>query len=393
MRFVALPPVRRPVPFNRRSPTSALAMSRFFGNRPMTLYGSGTAALAAAFARCAARASHSMPEVILPAYGCPDLISACAYASVFPRLVDLSPSNWSYDFDALSEHVSSRTIAIVAVNLLGLGDGTPALAEFCRRRGLALIQDSAQFLPRKPMEWPGDYVILSFGRGKPMNLLTGGALIESVVDNVSATPTARLSVRNRLLATRAAALAFNVITRPHPYWALSHLPGLGLGRVAYKPLRDANSLPESAWRRIDSAFEQYQEQQSYSRELWESAVTEWESFGIIPLLGSTPQTPMELLRLPLLAPDRIARDAIVESLTRAHLGASRFYAADLPHLPQIPETVRCQGPFPNAEDLADKLFTLPTHNLVCEDTVQATSRLVKMSTRSKCERLVGRPSH
>lgn len=393
MRFIALPPVRRPVPLIRRSPTSARAMSRFFGNRRMTLYGSGTAALAAAFARCAARAKNSMPEVILPAYGCPDLIAACVFASVFPRLVDLSPSNWSYDFDALSKQVSSRTIAIVAVNLLGLGDGTPALAEFSRQRGLALIQDSAQFLPREPMEWPGDYVVLSFGRGKPMNLLTGGALIESVLNNFSATPSARPSVRNRLLATRAAALAFNVMTRPHPYWALSHLPGIGLGRVAYKPLRGGNPLPESASRRIDSAFEQYQGRQSYSREIWSSAVTEWKSFGIVPLLGSAPQTPMELLRLPLLAPDRIARDAIVENLTGVHLGASRFYATDLPHLSQIPEIVRCQGPFPNAEDLADKLFTLPTHSLVPEDAVQAATQLIKMSTRPKCKRLVGRPSH
>ncbi|EQD44744.1 DegT/DnrJ/EryC1/StrS aminotransferase, partial [mine drainage metagenome] len=205
--------------------------------RPITLYASGTAALARALARCAARATVGAPEAILPAYGCPDLVAACVHASVHPRLVDIAASGWAFDTDGLLGSLSSRTVAIVSVNLLGIPDGTLGLTDLCRRRGIALIQDSAQFLPRQPIEWPGDYVILSFGRGKPLNLLHGGALIEpmsAIADSMS--HPASDSFRDRLVNSSAAGLAFNFLTRPHPYRLLSCLPGTGLGQVDYKPL-------------------------------------------------------------------------------------------------------------------------------------------------------------
>ena len=177
MKFSSLPPVRRAVPLKRGKAATRISMEQFFADRRITLYASGTAALSRAIAECAVKTAASAPEVILPAYGCPDLVAACVHASVFPRLVDVAPSGWSYDAQGLETSVSSNTVAIVAVNLLGLGDSAADLHKFCQTKRISLIQDSAQYLPRASIEWPGDYVVLSFGRGKPMNLLHGGALI------------------------------------------------------------------------------------------------------------------------------------------------------------------------------------------------------------------------
>ena len=384
MKFMALPPVRRPVPLIRGHTPTALTMGRFFHNRPITLYGSGTAALAGALARCAARARIEVPEVILPAYGCPNLVAACMRASIVPRLVDVAATNWSYDLGALSRSLSANTVAVVAVNLLGLGDGTPDLGELCRKSGDALIQDSAQFLPRGPIAWPGDYVVLSFGRGKPMNLLTGGALVDCLTGDDWAAPSGKYSARHTMLANPAAALAFNVLTRPRPYWVLSQLPGSRLGRVVYKELlTDTSPLSHGAWARINAAFGEYQKQPSYARRLWDSAIDEWKALGILPLEGPTPEIQMEPLRLALLAPNRAARDDILSRLTRAHLGASRFYGTTLPRVCRVPECVRCQGPFPNAEALADRLFTLPTHSLVTEETVRTAITQIRMWRMSR----------
>lgn len=361
-------------------------MRAFFGGHPITLYSSGTAALAQALARCAARSSVTAPEVILPAYGCPNLVSACIHASVRPRLVDVARSIWSYDSEKLTQAVTNRTIAIISVNLLGVDAGTPELLSFTRQRGLALIQDSAQFLPRDRIAWPGDYIILSFGRGKPLNLLFGGALI----DTVDATPIhpdfATPAIRERLLSTKVAALAFNLATRPHLYWFMSRIPGLGINRAIYKELRNSSPLGGDPWYRIDTAFSAYRSEQSYRRQLWEDAQREWEAFGIRPLRGPSPDSSAEPLRLALLAPNEVNRDEIVSRLSRANLGASQFYANTLPNITHIPEIVRHQGPFPNAELLAQTLFTLPTHTLVTDEIVQKTSIQIRRWRISTCRK-------
>lgn len=211
-----------------------------------------------------------------------------------------------------------------------------------------------------------------------MNLLTGGALIDSFDNSEPKTPSARFSVRDRILASSAAALAFNVLTLPHSYWVLSQLPGTGLGRVVYKSLRNSSPLPKEAWGRVNAAFTEYQKQQSYSREIWTPALAEWQAFGILPLQGPTSQLQFEPLRLPLLAPDLRGRDEIIAKLNCVHLGASPFYGTTLPHVSHVPEHVRTQGPFPNAKALADKLFTLPTHKLVTEEEVRATMEQMRL---------------
>lgn len=358
-------------------------MEQFFGNRQITLYASGTAALAQAMATCASRSPVRTPEIIVPAYGCPDLVAACVHASVYPRLVDTAPSQWAYDLEALKSSLSPDTVAIVAVNLLGLGDGSNELIRLCRERRIPLIQDSAQYLPREGTDWPGDYVVLSFGRGKPLNLLHGGALISPFGDRASLSgPPARYCKKDRLLSSRAAAIAFNTLTRPAIYGALSALPGTGLGEVIYAPLLNPYPLPDRAWRQVGIAFELYRQTPSYRRDIWASTVREWYELGIIALGCPGCPFPAEPLRLALLAPDRDGRDALVQNLNRAGLGASRFYGADLTRIAAIPEIVRCQQPFPNASSLADRLFTLPTHGLVSAGTVRATGDVVLAWHRS-----------
>lgn len=359
-------------------------MERFFGNRKITLYASGTAALAQAMASCASRSSVKAPEIILPAYGCPDLVAACAHASVYPRLVDVAQSVWSYDLDALKSSLSDNTVAIVAINLLGLGDSSAKLISLCNDRKIPLIQDSAQYLPRESIDWPGDYIVFSFGRGKPLNLLHGGALISPLRDTAPP-PVGPIdhAARIRLLSSRAAAVTFNVLTRPAIYRILSALPGTGLGDVTYKPLANPAPLPEHAWRQVATAFALYRQKQSYRRNVWTAALEEWPALGIVALAGPDSSLPSEPLRLPMLAPDRAARDMLVDRLNGAGLGASHFYGTDLTKVAGIPEMVKNQRPFPNASALADRLFTLPTHTLVNVHTVRATREVMLAWYRSQ----------
>ena len=84
--FYQLPPVGNRLCLNTINDASVqpfltLAASRF--------YQSGTAALAAAISAAKLLKNKNYPEVILPAYACPDLVSAAVFAGVKPVLVDL----------------------------------------------------------------------------------------------------------------------------------------------------------------------------------------------------------------------------------------------------------------------------------------------------------------
>ena len=148
MRLLSLPPIRRPVPLARGKPQEGYqSVRRFFGDREVVLFESGTAALAVAIAECRAQREVSNPEVLLPAYGCPDLIAACLHASVWPRLVGPERNTWGYDPGALRETLSSQAVAIVAVNLLGVGDGAVRILSIARGANVLRIQVSASIRP------------------------------------------------------------------------------------------------------------------------------------------------------------------------------------------------------------------------------------------------------
>ncbi len=85
----------------------------------LLLLNSGTAALSLAMTIAAGSAEASSPEVILPAYGCPDLLAAAYYAGLRPVLADIQAASPRYQQAALETAITGDTVAIVAVNFLG----------------------------------------------------------------------------------------------------------------------------------------------------------------------------------------------------------------------------------------------------------------------------------
>lgn len=382
-----LPPVRRPVSARRVS--SALADERiraWSGGRRVRFFGSGTQSLAVALMAARHGLQSDRPEAIIPAYGCPDLVAVCEFAGVRAVLVDTARGRWGYDLAALRSACGARTVAIVAVNLCGTGDQIGAVREIARCHGVPVIQDSAQYLPTAPQPtWHGDYVVLSFGRGKPLNLLGGGALLlpeGSEFSDAAVAPRPR-SLRDRMLrmakTSAAARLAFNSITHPSLYGIAAALPGLGLGQTRYSPLTGIQQDDGLLQRRFAAELPVFQSRSGYSLAPWRECLSEWQRLGVTELRAadSEGEAPGPKLRLPLLAPDRERRDRIVQRLDRAGLGASPFYAVALNRVAGVPSYIADTGPFPNADDLSGRLFTLPTHSAVEPRHVEDADRIVR----------------
>jgi dTDP-4-amino-4,6-dideoxygalactose transaminase len=359
-------------------------LDTMFPGKAVRVCGSGTQALAMALLDAkAARPSVSMPEVILPAYGCPDLVAASVYAGVRPRLVDTARGQWGYDLVRLPAALSESTVAIVAVNLLGTGDQAFELCKIAAAHGVALIQDSAQHLPQDfSAPWLGESVVLSFGRGKPLNLLRGGALLHAPARAsalASLQARAMTGLKQSPAVRRLESLAFNFATDPRVYGLSRKLLGGSVGRTQYKPLEALEDGSPGFIAEVESALAGYRQDAGYDAGIWSAASRVWSGVGIEPLSCASAQAKagMLRLRLGLLARNRRIRDEIVAALDSKGLGATAMYGESMEKLEGVPPEISSQGPFPNAADLAGRLFTLPTHSGVTHAAVQLTQATLR----------------
>ena len=178
-------------------------------------------------------------EVIIPAYACPDPVSAALYAGAKPVLIDLEINSPFPSCEQVLAKIRPCTIAIVAINFMGLQGNALQLKQICKSKGLAFIYDCAQWFPAENgYIWPGDFNIISFGRGKPVSLLHGGAVIFDDREAENALPELPLVKGNWIynLIQAIKVRVYNFMAQPIIYRFASQLPGLNVGQTLYKPL-------------------------------------------------------------------------------------------------------------------------------------------------------------
>jgi hypothetical protein len=207
----------------------------------------------------------------MPAYGCPDLVAATVFAGAKPLFVDTVDRGIVLDVERLEEILIAEQdlIAIIGVDLFGLSERWAELRKLANKHGLVLIQDCAQSLQDRN-KWrngfSGDIAIFSFGRGKPLYLQGGGALIATGHASGELRNSLALQYRNTEKAepwfSAAHAVAYNIALEPHLYSLLARILGDALGKTVYKPLHQLQRAPGSFERLAKAAIERYWETHS-----------------------------------------------------------------------------------------------------------------------------------
>ncbi len=353
------------------------ALCDYLGVRRVWLYSSGRAALTVAL-RGLAAARPERRQVVLPAYTCYSVAGAVARAGLTVRLVDLIDGTFEIDPEALARVTGPETLALIAPHLLGYPMDLHPFREVATEHGACLIDDAAQALGARlggrPCGAGGDIGILSFGRGKPLTTLGGGALVCDNPELISLLEPSAHDVGSpgRLASTMAAAQAgiYTQLLHPRIYWLPSRLPFLKIGQTKFEtdfPIRNMPAfkfgLLRGALRRLDMVNER--------RRL----TAERLDRGLAGLAGSTPiAAPSNgfsfYLRYPLLLPDGAAVDRAIAALRDAGVSAGRLYPRPLNHVPEVADCSPDHGgEFPHAERLARCLLTLPTYPHVDAGTV------------------------
>jgi dTDP-4-amino-4,6-dideoxygalactose transaminase len=361
--FYQLPPVGNPVCLSPGHATGAALNDAFSPYSPRYL-ASGTAALAAAVVAAIRLKSAADPEVILPAYGCPDLVSAVLHAGARPVLVDLVPDRPWMDLEQVSACINPATVAIIAVSLLGIPERMDGLGTLARESSVLLIEDSAQSFPQDGdmSFWSGDLVVLSFGRGKPVSLLGGGAVLYRDSRLGSLLPDAAAQGGNSVVAFRTQAILYNLMLSPRLYWVPQGLPFLNLGETRYHTLDRIQAMDEPRIGLLPANIEAYRRRSDRARETM-AGLVERGAMGTalidLPAACGTPQ-PRRLLRYPLLI-ERAERGRVYAELMRRGLGASIMYQVILPEVVGLEALFADAGEFPVARSFAARLLTLPLY--------------------------------
>lgn len=375
-----LPPAGDPIDAAERRFAQGLAdperalrdgLRAWLGAGEIQLFASGRAALCALLAGLASRSGRR--EVVIPAYCCFSVPAAAVAAGLRVRLVDVD-ARGRIDAQALAKLPLDDAAAIVVGNLFGIAEPVAPWRELAARAGAALVDDAAQSFGAHASDGRagarGDAGLLSFGRGKPLSGLGGGALVWRGGPAPCRAPATPSPDRR---GARLRALAWGAALDPRVFRWLAALPGLHIGETRFETdfARggiDGASLVLAAARLAHAdalATRRAQRAEALAAALRER--TRW-----LPLVAGAGARAVHP-RLAVLAPDAGARAHALARLARAGLGASPFYPSALGAIPALRAQLAGPAEQPGAEDFAARVVTLPTHEGV---------------TGSACERIV-----
>jgi dTDP-4-amino-4,6-dideoxygalactose transaminase len=339
-------------------------------------YDSGTSALASAVLAAKKIKKVKYPEVILSAYGCPDLASAVIYAGCKPVLIDLAPDKPWMDIDELLKNVSENTIAVISVDLFGISERFDELLNITKQKKIILIQDSAQKFHENidSFSFYGDVITLSFGRGKPVSILGGGMLLtrsQELLENCQSPEVDSTNTFLELIKGWVRISIYNFMIRPRRYWITEFVPFLHLGETHFYPLPKVSGLSENSKQLLPANISSYFERKAAVEEKLRDQLRALGSNKIIDLydtcdLGMNGK----LSRYPLLIRDGVLRDKLYKELDESGLGVSKMYPATINKIPGLQNNLNKNALFKSAEDFSNEILTLPTHSLVSDNDIQ-----------------------
>jgi perosamine synthetase len=302
-------------------------------------------------------------EVLIPGYTCYSVAASVAKAGLAIRPYDLDPHTLAPDMNSLTQRASNSTLAIVLQHIFGIPTPVNDIRTMAEATGAILIEDAAQALggslDGSLLGTGGDFGLYSFGRGKPLPLGSGGALIGRKEKLLQAI---RIEQKASGFFQYLAGAAAQLLSEPRLYWIAEALP-LGLGETVFDLEFDVASMERMTERLGEKSLESLTGLNAHRARI---AGIYRESFSEeltvpLPLKAKPVYT-----RFPLLAgPGPISEDL-------RSLGVRRMYPKAIADEKAIrPFLADQQTITPGASQIARSLITLPTHKgirqeLACE---------------------------
>ena len=310
-------------------------------------------------------------EVLIPGYTCYSVAASIAKAGLKIKAYDLDPATLQPDFNSLRKSTSGKTLAIIFQHLFGIPTPVNELEEIAQKTGATLIEDAAQALggsiDSHRLGTIGDFGFYSFGRGKPLPVGGGGALIgkdEVVLSELE------LKLSNKGYISLLSTAITQVLSSPWVYWIPEMLP-LGLGETIFDPHFNVSAMQPVMQILAENSMGIIDDLNTHRRHIakkYEEAF-DHECISPIPDGGSAVYT-----RFPLMA----SPGPILKGLKR--LGVRRMYPKAIVDEETIkPYLADQEASTPGASEIAQNLITFPTHLRVGEKLAIDIANITKKS--------------
>jgi dTDP-4-amino-4,6-dideoxygalactose transaminase len=325
-------------------------------------FASGTEALAAVLAFAAIQ--RSVPKkLILPAYSCPDIVSAAQYAELSPEFIDLAPGQTSPAAGSFERALLDGARVVLLVDLFGVMSDDRSLRDIAKRFDAFTVHDLAQTFagPGYEQHSAGDAVVVSYGRGKPVSLLSGGAVSTRPDIGFDSFARARYAEKPwQQYSSLMKAVAYNVAISPMLYGLISRLPSLHVGQAALRPVRTVNRLPAAILRQ---AHLQLSDGERWMRERRERSVEFCNALSrlgyVVPEDAKRTAAARGLNRVPVLCGSEERAERVFSRARK--FGVTRMYGRTLPEFVGMqPGAAKVR--YPVAFEFSRTVLTVPTHS-------------------------------
>ncbi len=315
-------------------------------------------------------------DVLVPAYTCWSVPAAVIRAGLTVRLYDVDPATLDARPDTIE--TDDRVLAVLSNHLFGIPNDMHVLEDAAKSCGAFLIDDAAQGFGARwdgvPIGAWGDAGLLSFGRGKGLPALGGGAIV--VPDGgtlAESLGNAKGHGRGRSAKRFAMAWSHGFFFRAERYHFPAELPFLHIGETAFEPdFRSAAidgytaALGLRLLPRLDAA-------NAARRARAEKYASFGSTAAYAPVSVSERGRPV-WLRYPIMLRRSLTPS---EEEATALLGLSTLYPAPVQAIPGLPpDALRATGPLAGSVEIARTLRALPTHPLVTESDQTALRDLL-----------------
>lgn len=348
------------------------------------LTSSGRAALFLLLSALKRNAEPNRRTVILPAYTCPSLAKVILDAGLQVRLVDLAANAFSYETTQLASMLDTTVLAVLCVHPFGIAQEIASLSTMAHQAGAVVIEDAAQAMGARvagrALGTQGDYGIYSLGPGKALSTGGGGAVTVNRPTEHAATVATLTADYEQLpashyhhsLVSLARLGLFTLTFQPNFWWLATRL---GAQRVGENENSWGYRLSRLTPAQASVGVQQLACLDRYNQARRARALQMIDGLRSITSLQFFPDSRggAIYLRLPLLTESASLREQFYQRLWTAGIGAGRLYQKTIGEFfPQLN-----LGNFPNAESLAQRLLTLPTHHYLSDNDVERIIRTFK----------------
>ncbi len=307
-------------------------------------------------------------EVLIPGYTCYSVAASIAKAGLKIRLYDIDPTTLHPNIDSLKRSLTSKTLAIISQHLFGIPTPLYEINDIAKENQTNHIEDAAQALggsaDGNPLGTSGDFGLYSFGRGKPLPVGSGGALISK---NEKTLQSLKLKEYGYGFSQFAETAIAQLASKPLFYWILEMLP-LGLGETHFDTDFDISGMPILTQNLADKAMPTLEGVNSHRRKIATIYKENLEGSSVF----SVPENAIPVYtRFPIMA----GQAPIPKDLKR--LGVRRMYPQAIVDVDTIkPHLADPQAKTPGASEIARNLITLPTHKAITENLAKEIAHKV-----------------